>query len=346
MDQAETEATHHATELADKEYEVEYQPLEGEAKNAARSLAAAQTVHEFKETDLHDHAILVGSLVQDNERAQAKFRASSRKHEVQIAHLNNQPPPPPPTSAHPTMPPPPPRPSSFAAAAARTERHPQPDTWATVASSHHAPQPATFDDSYLDVRVSAFRHRNEDFTRAVRDQIFDLSTAVVVALRPTRQTKATLRLTWDLASSQRSPFRPETVDDILTLCDSVRQAYNTPAARPWFVTKLPNSRTALRWQPRSQTDLASDCSVGANRQRHREDPASGRGKAKRTMTALTTDGDSSSGAQRRAYDGYRHLRQVSPRFYHAPDPDDGTEPPFPPRIARNRLERLAPLVIC
>ena len=32
----------------------------------------------------------------------------------------------------------------------------------------------------------------------------------------------------------------------------------------------------------------------------------------------------------------------SPRFYHAPDPHDGTEPPFPPRIARNRVERRAP----
>ena len=162
---------------------------------------------------------------------------------------------------------------------------------------------------------------------------------MVIALRPTRQSKATLRLTRDLASSQRSPFRPETVDDILTLCDAVRQAYSTPAAKPWFLTKLLNSRTAPRWQPRSQTDSASDSSVGANRQRHKEDPASGRGKTKRTMTALTTDSDSSSDAQRGAYDGYRHLKQVSPRFYHAPDPDEGTEPPFLPRIARNRLER-------
>ena len=163
-----------------------------------------------------------------------------------------------------------------------------------------------------------------------------------IALRPTRQSKAPLRLARDLASFQRSPFRPETVDDILTLCDHVRQAYNTPAARPWFLTKLSNSRPAPRWQPRSHTDSASDSSVGANRQRHREDPASGRGKAKRTMTALTTDSDSSSDAQRGAHDGYRHLRQVSPRFYHAPDLDDGTEIPFPPRIARNRLERRAP----
>ena len=242
------------------------------------------TVHEVKETDLHDHAILVGSLDQDNKRAQAKLRASSQKHEAQIAHLNS-PPPPPPTSTHPTMPPPPPRPSS--AAAARTERRTQPDTWATVASgNYHASQPIKYDDSYLDVRVSAFRHRNDAFPQAIRDRTFDLSTAVYTALRPTRQTKASLRLARDLASSQWSPFRPETVDDILTLCDHVRQAYNTPAARPWFLTKLSNLRPAPGWQPRPHTDSASDSSVGANRQRHREDPASGRGKA--TLTPART----------------------------------------------------------
>ena len=98
IDQAETEATRHATELAEKEHQIESQHLEADAKNAARSLAAAKTVHEFKAADLHDHAILVGSLVQDNERAQAKVRASSRKHKVQVADLNNRPPPPAPSS--------------------------------------------------------------------------------------------------------------------------------------------------------------------------------------------------------------------------------------------------------
>ena len=39
---------------------------------------------------------------------------------------------------------------------------------------------------------------------------------------------------------------------------------------------------------------------------------------------------------------YRHIRQVSPRFYHAPDPDDSTGPPFPARIARNRVDRRVP----
>ena len=70
IDQVETEATRHATELANKEYQIEYKYLEADAKNAVRSLAAAKTVHEFKVADLHDHAILVGSLTQDSERAQ------------------------------------------------------------------------------------------------------------------------------------------------------------------------------------------------------------------------------------------------------------------------------------
>ena len=77
VDQAETDATRHATELAEREYEVEHQHLAAEANNTARSLAAAKAVHETKEIDLNDHAILVGSLSQDNRKAQDKLRASS-----------------------------------------------------------------------------------------------------------------------------------------------------------------------------------------------------------------------------------------------------------------------------
>ena len=40
------------------------------------------------------------------------------------------------------------------------------------------------------------------------------------------------------------------------------------------------------------------------------------------MTTLTTDSDSSSDAQKGSHDDYRHLRQASPRFYHAPELDD------------------------
>ena len=60
------------------------------------------------------------------------------------------------------------------------------------------------------------------------------------------------------------------------------------------------------------------------------------------MTALTTDSNSGSDAPRETYDGYRHNRRVSLRFFHAPDPDNGTEPPSPPRLGRNRVESRAP----
>ena len=190
--------------------------------------------------------------------------------------------------------------------------------------------------------MSAFRHHDEEFLRAVRDKIYDLSLAVFTALRPIRRTKAPLRLARDLVSSQRSPFRPETIDDVLTLCDTVRQAYNTPSARPWFLTKIPQPRAAPRRHLHPQTDSsASDASVGLNRQRRRDDPASGRGKAKRTMSALTTDSVSGSDDPHGIHDGYRHNGQAYPPFYHAPDPGDGTEPSFPLRIARNRVERRA-----
>ena len=197
IDQAETEATCHATELADKEHQIQCQLLEAEAINSARSLAAAKTVHEFKAADLHDHAILVGSLVQDNERAQAKVWASSWKHEVHVADLDNRPPPP--LRRRPSWHPHPPdhhrRPPPLGPSAV-----PSP-TLGPRSPPAIRPQPTTFDDSYLDVRVSAFRHRNEEFPPAVRDQIFDLSLAVFLALRPVRQTKAPLRLARDLGSS-------------------------------------------------------------------------------------------------------------------------------------------------
>ena len=60
------------------------------------------------------------------------------------------------------------------------------------------------------------------------------------------------------------------------------------------------------------------------------------------MTALTTDSNSGSDAPHGTYDGDRYIKQVSPSFYHASDPDDGTGPPFPPQIARNRVRHRTP----
>ena len=61
------------------------------------------------------------------------------------------------------------------------------------------------------------------------------------------------------------------------------------------------------------------------------------------MTALTWDSDSGSETPHGDDRDFRCHRQA-PRFYHAPDPNDGIGPPFQPRIARNSTVRLlAPL---
>ena len=57
------------------------------------------------------------------------------------------------------------------------------------------------------------------------------------------------------------------------------------------------------------------------------------------MTALTTDSDSGADTPQGTNRDFRHLRQVSPRFYYAPDPNDGTGLSFTPLIARNHIER-------
>ena len=89
--EAEATTTRHATELVEDEYQRTHQHLLAEAKNSAHSLAAAQTVYEAKKANTQDRAIVVSSLVQANERAQAAVHHSSRNHEIQLAALNNQP---------------------------------------------------------------------------------------------------------------------------------------------------------------------------------------------------------------------------------------------------------------
>ena len=71
VDHAESMATRQATDLVKDEQRQRHQHLVAVAKNSDRSLAAATTVHELKETDLHDHAVVLGPLVQENERAHA-----------------------------------------------------------------------------------------------------------------------------------------------------------------------------------------------------------------------------------------------------------------------------------
>ena len=197
-------------------------------------------------------------------------------------------------------------------------------------TSAHPP----IDDAYLEIRVSSFGFHSEHFPEDVKNQIFYLSTTVYTTLSTMHHAKAPVRFARDLASKECSPLRPEIVAGIFTLCDVVRWAYNSGADRHWFGTTIRNSQAAATGKPHTQADSsASDFSVEVLRQRPRDEPSSGRGKSKSVMTALTSDSDSFSETTRRNDRDLRYLRQV-PRFYHAPDPSDGSDPPFPPRIAR------------
>ena len=72
------------------------------------------------------------------------------------------------------------------------------------------------------------------------------------------------------------------------------------------------------------------------------------GEVQRVISVLTTDSDTGPDSPRGTDRDNWHLRQVSLRVYHAPDPNDGTAPPFLPRIARtqanhrNASSRLMP----
>ena len=232
--------------------------------------------------------------------------------------------------------PPPPHPRATTAVASNSA-----DSWATMISRSH-PAPPHPDDAYLEIRVSSFWFHNEYLPEDVENQIFDLSTTVYTALSTMHHSKAPLRFARDLASQECSPLRPETVDGIFTLCDVVRWAYSSGADRHWFANTIRNSQATASRKLHTKADpSASDSSVEVLRQRPRDEPSSGRGKSKRVMTAITLDSDSSSGTSRRNDRDLRYLRQV-PRFYHAPDTNDGSNPPFPPRIARtSTVHRLA-----
>ena len=179
VDNAVSTATRHATDLAKDEHHQNHQHLVAAYKKSDCSHAAAEMVYKSKETDLHDQAVVVESLAHDKERAHAAAQASSRDHNIQIADLNNQPRPRPPPDV-----PSPPR-STSPTAATRPGRHTQPDTWAAVASgTYHASSYPPFNDSYLNVRVSSFRHHNLKFPTATKEQVYNLSLAVYAALRP------------------------------------------------------------------------------------------------------------------------------------------------------------------
>ena len=106
------------------------------------------------------------------------------------------------------------------------------------------------------------------------------------------------------------------------------------------ITRAREGRTRNR---RVQIDsFASGRSVEARQPRHREEPTSGRGQAKRVMAALTTDSDTVPDSLGETDRDKRAPWQVFPRVCHAPDPP-GIAPPSPPQIARPRgTPRLDP----
>ena len=325
--ETEMDANRNATELATREHRHRRQGLVQVAHGLDASIAELEASAAAKNAEAR-------ALKPKAPTAHAATAAEDTAHSKHMARFNSRPR----ASNSNRMDPPSPRQRVTAAVAFATQP-PSADSWAAVTSRSHPAPPHTsarplIDDAYLEIRVSSFRFHNEHFPEDIKNQIFDLSTTVYTALSTMHHAKAPLRFARDLASKECSPLRPEIVDGIFTLCDVVRWAYNSGADRHWFDTTIRNSQATATRKPHTQADSsASDSSVEVLRQRPRDEPSSGRGKPKRVMTALTSDSDSSSETTRRNDRDLRYLRQV-PRFYHAPDPNDGSDPPFPPRIAR------------
>ena len=107
----------------------------------------------------------------------------------------------------------------------------------------------------------------------------------------------------------------------------------------WFSDVITRARKSCTRNRRIQIDSsASNRSVEERQPRHREEPTSGRGKAKLVMAALTTDSDTGPDSPGEMDRDKRPPMQVSPRVFHAPD-TAGIAPPFPPPIARPRGTR-------
>ena len=337
LQEAEKTADRRAAELADEEHHHRRQGLATIVDGLDASIVELEASAAAKVAEAR-------ALKPRARSAHAATAAEDMAHAKQAGRFNSEPR----ASTFTRMDPPPSRQRVTVAASTST----QPtlaESWATVTSRTHPSPPHTtvrplIHDAYLDIMVSTFRFHNEYFPENIKNKIFDLSTAVDAALNTMHHGKAPLRLARDLASKKRSPLRPKIIDGIFSLCDVVRWAYNSSADRPWFAnTIISNAQAVARRKPHTQADSsASDSSVEVLRQRPRDEPSSGRGNSKRVMTALTSDSDSGSETPHGNDRDLGFLRQV-PRSYHALDPNDGTDPPFPPRIARNStVRRLAP----
>ena len=130
-------------------------------------------------------------------------------------------------------------------------------------------------------------------------------------------------------------------------CASMYNKCKAPSPK-WFSTATTRARESRTRNRRVQIDSStSDRSVEARQPRHREEPTSGRGKAKRVMAALTTESDTGPDSLGETDPDKRPPMQVSPRVFHAPDPPGIAPPPPPPGShdpgAHVELIRLATL---
>ena len=213
--------------------------------------------------------------------------------------------------------------------------------WSVVVSRahrqpQHQPPSMTRDDTYLELRVSRLMFRNKFFPSDLRLPIKEHASEVHAALLQLTGDRCRLNYALDLATQDRTPVSDRVVNAILRLRDLLESACSTPAGAQWVRETLRD--TAAKHRPDRADSSASDSSTTTG-QRHREDPSSGRGNAKRATFSGTSDNDSGQHPRRTG----RDRRQVSPYIFHAAERNSSDTPPFPPRIYRLRVtQRLPP----
>ena len=132
------------------------------------------------------------------------------------------------------------------------------------------------------------------------------------------------------------------MNDILYLRDLLERTYGTPDGAQWVRETLRDAAAPPRTD---RVEFSASDSSTTTGQRHREDPSSGRGNAKRATFSGTLDSDSSQHPRRAGQDRLDR-RQVPPRIFHAAERSGSDAPPFPPRIFRHRehTQHLPPRV--
>lgn len=140
------------------------------------------------------------------------------------------------------------------------------------------------------------------------------------------------RVVCDLAVDNQRLLRDDLAQTIVALCDIVRQAPLSPAAKKWIINAL---KEATRPKSARSDSSPSDHSSDHARNRRRGDPSAYWNASISTPFAVTSGSDSSRPPLQRPLRQKDH-RQALRRINHASEGDDSDSPPFPPRIARHR----------